>query len=196
MLLPGDPIARNLSLMGVTPRHTIVIVPEDKSHDATLVATGLEHVGHRHYGVVQGRFSKGVAEKRPVDTAVPRIEPTQYPYTPGADSCTVDAGTVLRRVHDRRAVILDARPAELYSGAKKEEARPGHIPGARNRPVVDDVPKVARGHALKPLEKLHKVHGGLIPSKDAEVVVYCRTGHQASQSYFVLKNLLGYTNVK
>jgi rhodanese-related sulfurtransferase len=68
--------------------------------------------------------------------------------------------------------------------------------GARNRPVADDVIKAAGGLGLKPLEELSKVYGGLIPSKDTEVVVYCRTGHQASQSYFVLKNLLGYTNVK
>lgn len=196
MLLPGDLIARHLSLMGVTPRHTIVIVPEDKFHDATLVAMGLERIGHRNYGVLQGGFGKWTAEKRPIDTAVPRIEPTQYPYAPGPDSFTVDAAAVLRRVHDGRAVILDARPADLYSGAKKEEARAGHIPGARNRPVADDVTKAAGGVGLKPLEELSKVYGGLIPSRDAEVIVYCRTGHQASQAYFVLKNLLGYTNVK
>ena len=28
------------------------------------------------------------------------------------------------------------------------------------------------------------------------VIVHCRTGHQASQTYFVLKRLLGYTNVR
>ena len=35
----------------------------------------------------------------------------------------------------------------------------------------------------------------LIPSLDTPVVVHCRTGHQASQTYFVLKHLLGYRNV-
>ncbi len=27
------------------------------------------------------------------------------------------------------------------------------------------------------------------------MIVYCRTGHQASQTFFVLTNLLGYRNV-
>jgi len=36
----------------------------------------------------------------------------------------------------------------------------------------------------------------IIPSKDTLVIVHCRTGHQASQTYFVLKRLLGYTNVR
>jgi thiosulfate/3-mercaptopyruvate sulfurtransferase len=29
-----------------------------------------------------------------------------------------------------------------------------------------------------------------------EVIVHCRTGHQASQTFFVLKRLLGYPNVR
>lgn len=33
-------------------------------------------------------------------------------------------------------------------------------------------------------------------SKDAPVVLHCRTGHQASQTYFVLRHLLGYRDVK
>jgi 3-mercaptopyruvate sulfurtransferase SseA len=28
------------------------------------------------------------------------------------------------------------------------------------------------------------------------VIVHCRTGHQASETYFVLKRLLGYANVR
>jgi 3-mercaptopyruvate sulfurtransferase SseA len=35
----------------------------------------------------------------------------------------------------------------------------------------------------------------LIPSKDARVIVHCRTGHQASQTFFVLRRMLGYHNV-
>ena len=36
----------------------------------------------------------------------------------------------------------------------------------------------------------------MIPSRDTPLIVYCGTGHQASQTYFVLTRLLGYTNVK
>ena len=37
---------------------------------------------------------------------------------------------------------------------------------------------------------------GEVPEKTTPVVVYCRTGHQASQTYFVLRHLLGYSDVK
>lgn len=50
--------------------------------------------------------------------------------------------------------------------------------------------------AFKPLDALATAYGQLIPSKEAEIIVHCRTGHQASQTYFVLKHLLGYSNVR
>lgn len=40
-----------------------------------------------------------------------------------------------------------------------------------------------------------KAYAALIPAKDSPVVIPCRTGHQASQTFFVQKNLLGYRNV-
>jgi thiosulfate/3-mercaptopyruvate sulfurtransferase len=31
---------------------------------------------------------------------------------------------------------------------------------------------------------------------DRPVVVHCRTGHQASQTYFLLKHILGHKNIR
>ena len=35
----------------------------------------------------------------------------------------------------------------------------------------------------------------MIPSTNTEIIVHCRTGHQASQTFFVLKHQLGIPNV-
>ena len=48
---------------------------------------------------------------------------------------------------------------------------------------------------FKSLEELAAVYAAIIPSKDTTVVAHCRTGHQISQTYFVLTKLLGYRNV-
>jgi thiosulfate/3-mercaptopyruvate sulfurtransferase len=45
------------------------------------------------------------------------------------------------------------------------------------------------------VDELAKAYEKIIPSKETPVIVHCRTGHQASQSFFVLKRLLGYKNV-
>jgi len=48
---------------------------------------------------------------------------------------------------------------------------------------------------LKPSADLEAAYAKPFPSKDAAIVVHCRTGHQASQTFFILKRLLGYKNV-
>ena len=111
-----------------------------------------------------------------------------------ADAFTVDYLTVLEHSQRRSAVILDVRPADFYSVVKADEA-PGHIPGAVNRPFSAD-PATRDGVTnFKPVAELEEAHARLIPFKDSTVVVTCRTGHQASQTRFVLQHLLGYRNV-
>ena len=107
------------------------------------------------------------------------------------DGFTVDAGTV--RAESRKGTaVLDVRPADYYSGPKRDEARGGHIPGAINRPYTKDLDE----HGFISSAKLEAAYGQLLKSKGAPVIVHCRTGHQASQTYFVLWHLLGYRNVR
>jgi thiosulfate/3-mercaptopyruvate sulfurtransferase len=195
MLLPADLIARHLGLLGITPAATVVLVPGDKLHDATLVAIALERVGHVRYAIVNGGWEQWAAEKRPVDTRLPAITSTDYPPAPDADAFTLDYRTVLVHSQKRTAVLLDVRPADFFTGRKSEEARAGHIPGALNRPYVSDITTNNAVTRFKPTAELAEAYAELIPGKDAPVVVSCRTGHQASQTYFVLRHLLGYQRV-
>jgi 3-mercaptopyruvate sulfurtransferase SseA len=48
---------------------------------------------------------------------------------------------------------------------------------------------------FKPVAELAQVYAGIIPPKETPVIVHCRTGHQASQTFFVLRRLLGYKNI-
>ncbi len=196
MLLPADVLARQFGLMGITPQTTVVILPDDKLQDATIIGLGLERLGHLRYALLNGGFAKWAVEKRPVDTALPTITEVTYPVDPHADRFTVDYQTVLSAVQKGGAVILDNRPADYFSGKKSDEPRAGHIPGAVNRPFSADVAKADDVTALKSIDELDKAYAALIPNKDATVIVHCRPGHQASQTYFVLKHLLGYKHVQ
>ena len=126
-------------------------------------------------------------------TALPAVTSSEYPVPAGEDGFTVDADYVNARVNDRATVIVDTRPADYFRGEKSDEARAGHIPGAVNRSSKDDLGK---GEQLKPIAELAAAYAAIIPAKDSPVIVHCRTGHQASQTHFVLTRLLGYTNVK
>ena len=94
MLLPADMIARHLGLLGITPQTTVILVPSDKLHDATLIAMALERVGHTRYAILNGGWDQWAAEKRPVDTRLPDITATDYPL---AGQC----GHVHRGLPDR-----------------------------------------------------------------------------------------------
>jgi len=195
MLLPADLIARHLGLLGITPQTTVVLAPTDKLQDATLVGMALERVGHMRYAILNGGWEQWAAEKRPVDTLLPTITATEYPVATGADTFTVDYQQVLAFSQNRSAVLLDVRPGDFFAGKKSDEARAGRIPGAVNRPFTLDVSTNNAVVRFKPLSELAEAYSKLIPSKDSPVVVSCRTGHQASQTYFVLRHLLGYRRV-
>jgi 3-mercaptopyruvate sulfurtransferase SseA len=194
-VLPADMLARHLSLMGITPQSTVILVPSAKLQDTTLAALALERLGHQPYAVLNGGFDKWVAESRPVGTDLPAPTMNSYPADTQADTFTVDYTTVLKAVGQRGTVLLDVRPADYFTGQKSDEARAGHIPGAVNRPYSEDVVKTDKYAMLKSAADLQQAYQMLIPTKDTNVIVYCRTGHQASQTFFVLKQLLGYTRV-
>jgi len=202
MLLPADVLARHMGLMGFRPADKVVLVYGNVAgetelgnglRDATLVGMGLERLGHRDWGILEGGFSKWLAEKRPVTTVLPAARPTEYLSPQEPDGFTVDAEHVKARLGDNRTVIIDTRPADFFRGEKSDEARAGHIPGAVNRPFKANL---GQGEQLKPLAELEAAYKQIVPAKDAPVIVHCRTGHQASQTFFVLTRLLGYSNVK
>ncbi|GFK94718.1 Putative thiosulfate sulfurtransferase [Fundidesulfovibrio magnetotacticus] len=197
MLLPAPLLAAHMGQMGLTPRDLVAILPGDSPHDATLLAMALERLGHRRTVVVLGGWKAWAAANLPKDAALPKVTPSRYPAPEGPDGFTVNGRETHAAMTGGRTVILDVRPADYFSGAKSDEARPGHIPGAVNRPFTEDQAK-GPGEIIvfKPSEELEKAYAALIPSKDHPVIVHCRTGHQASQTWWVLTRLLGYTNVR
>ena len=192
MLQPVDMLARHVSLMGIWPEDTVVFVHGDKVHDATLAGIAMERIGHKHYAILIGGFDQWKTDNKPLTTELPGFSVSSYPVVPDADNFTVDYKTVLQHVRKKSAVIVDVRPADYYMGTKSDEARAGHIPGAINRPYTEDIVKTGDIQQLKSTEELEKAYSQILPSKDTVVVIHCRTGHQASQTFFVLKHLLGY----
>jgi len=197
MVMPAEILAAKLSLMGIQETDLIVLIYDgDKIRDATLIAMALERLGHTRYAILDGGFDKWLAETRPVATDLPRVRRTLYPVRPEADNFSVSAATVLEHVTRKSALILDVRPEDYFTGKKSDEARAGHIPGAVNRVFSADLVRYNDTHiGFKPLDELKQIYAGIILNRNTPVVIHCRTGHQASQTVFVLKRLLGYPNV-
>jgi 3-mercaptopyruvate sulfurtransferase SseA len=197
MLLPPAMLAAQFSLLGLRTSDTVVIVSGDKLYDTTLVGMAFERMGHMNYAVMNGGYAKWVQEGRATDAALPSVTKSKYPIKTDADNFTMNYQAVVAQLGKPSVVIIDVRPADYYTGKKSDEARGGHIPGAISRPFTEDlVTDSNKVVSFKPTAALAAAYSQIIPSKDTMVIVHCRTGHQASQTYFVLKRLLGYTNVR
>jgi thiosulfate/3-mercaptopyruvate sulfurtransferase len=197
VLLPPSMLAAQFSLLGLQPTDTIVLVSGDKLYDTTLAGMAFERLGHMDYAVMNGGYAKWAQESRPANAALPAVIESTYSAKPPADRFTVDFQTVAAKLGKPGTVIIDVRPADFYTGKKSDEARAGHIPGAISRPFSEDViTSSTKVVTFKPTDALAAAYSQIIPSKDTEVIVHCRTGHQASQTYFVLKRLLEYPNVR
>jgi 3-mercaptopyruvate sulfurtransferase SseA len=195
LLVDDAALARTFGGLGITATTPVVIYADDKLHDATFVALSLLRVGHRAVAVLEGGILRWAAERRPLSATVPTPKLATYEVRPGADDFTITTDELAQQVADGSRSVLDVRPGASFRGEQSTEARPGHIPGAKNRTFSTDIDRDATGHWLKSRAELEKSYGAAF-GKDQPFAVSCRTGHSASHSYFVLRHLLGYQNVR
>ena len=72
--------------------------------------------------------------------------------------------------------------------------RGGHIPGAKNVPWASAANADGTFKSADELKEIYQGKAGL--KQGDEVVAYCRIGERSSHTWFVLKYLLGYDNVR
>ena len=96
--------------------------------------------------------------------------------------------------------MVDVRSPAEYTGQviappgmSETAQRGGHIPSATNVPWAQ---AANEDGSFKSAEELHALYGGKGVTSDKDVVAYCRIGERSSHTWFVLRELLGYTNVR
>jgi thiosulfate/3-mercaptopyruvate sulfurtransferase len=96
--------------------------------------------------------------------------------------------------------LVDVRSVDEFTGKiiappgmTETAQRPGHIPKAANIPWAQASNEDGTFKSLEDLQKLYQSKG--ISGAD-EVIAYCRIGERSSHTWFVLKYLLGYNNVR
>lgn len=159
--------------------------------------------GHQDVRILDGGRDKWVAEGRELTREVPRYPPADYPSPEGRRDGEIRAffEEALAQSEAQRPLI-DVRSPGEYSGEvthmpeypQEGVLRGGHIPGARSVPwklAANDDGTFKTVHELK---QIYTKDLGL--HQDDEIVAYCRIGERSSHTWFVLKYLLGYENVR
>ncbi len=158
-------------------------------------------LGHERCAIMDGGRQKWIAEGRPLTREVPSFPRTVYRARKPDRSIRTFWKEVMAHVQAGKPLIDVRTPAE-YRGElvhmpdypQEGALRAGHIPGARNVPWSMAVREDGTFKSREELERIYLQDKGLKP--DDEVITYCRIGERSSHTWFVLKYLLGFKNVK
>jgi thiosulfate/3-mercaptopyruvate sulfurtransferase len=195
-------LSRLLQGAGVGPETTVVLYGGNNNWFAAYAYWLLRYLGYGNVRLLDGGRKKWELEGREMTADVPSHQPTDFRVEgPINSDFRAFRDYVLDRVQEGNAAFVDVRSPEEYRGEKlapdhlpQEQAQvPGHIPGAANIPWA----KAANDDgSFRSADELRELYGGAGVTDDKEVIAYCRIGERSSHSWFVLRELLGYQNVK
>jgi thiosulfate/3-mercaptopyruvate sulfurtransferase len=194
---------RLMSRIGVTPDTLVVFYGDKNNWWATYAFWVFQLFGHTKAKVMDGGRVKWQKENRPLTRDVPTYAATTYKAqnrTDAKDRAFRDE--VLKHV-DGKGQLVDVRSPEEYAGTRMHmpdypnegALRGGHIPGAKSITWSKAVnPEDGTFKPADQLKKLYLEENKLEANKPT--ITYCRIGERSSHTWFALKYLLGFENVR
>jgi len=199
--IDAERFAQLLSEKGIGNDTTVVFYGDKNNWWACYAFWVFQLFGHTNAKIMNGGRTKWIEEGRELSKEVPSYPRTNY-RAPQRNDAPIRAfrDEVLEHVRSGKPLV-DVRSPGEYRGEllhmpdypQEGALRGGHIPGAKSIPWAK---AVAQDGTFKPVEELKALYEaeGLTPDKD--VVAYCRIGERSSHTWFVLKYLLGYRQVR
>jgi thiosulfate/3-mercaptopyruvate sulfurtransferase len=195
-LLAPEALAARAGSWGLTPESEVVLYGGDRLQDPTHLALALVALGHRRVALMEGGLGAWRREGRPTSTDAVVPVAASYAARSGAFDFGVGIDAVIAASRGEGPPLLDVRPTAAFEGEKGTEARGGRIPRSRSRPYTEDVVVEEGAVWWRAREDLLAGYRALGLDPAAPVIVSCRTGHQASQTWFTLRVLLGWRDVR
>ncbi|MEX0887082.1 MAG: sulfurtransferase [Phycisphaeraceae bacterium] len=186
---------------GISNDTTVVFYGDKSNWWACYAFWVFQLFGHENCKVMDGGRAKWEAEGREMTQAKPSYTAGRYKVGRRNEAIRAFKDDVLEHMKKQRPLV-DVRSPQEYSGERthmpdypQEGAlRAGHIPGAKSVPWAKAANEDGTFRNRQELEQLYLQQAGLKP--DDEVVAYCRIGERSSHTWFVLKYLLGFENVR
>jgi thiosulfate/3-mercaptopyruvate sulfurtransferase len=191
-----------LSRNGVTNDTTLVLYGDFNNWFAAYAFWDLKYFGVEKVKVMNGGRKKWLLEDRAVTKDTPSFPRTAFKVKNPDEKIRAYKDYVLQNHRKAGKILVDVRSAKEFTGEilappeypTEHAQRGGHIPGAINIPwaqAVNDADGTFKQR--KELEQLYRTKG---VTSEKEVITYCRIGERSSHTWFVLKYLLGYPNVR
>ena len=199
-IVPMKKLEELLGKNGIDNNTTIVLYGDNNNWFAAWAFWQLKIYGHADVRIMDGGRKKWIAEGRELTTDKPSFPPKTYKAGEPDLSLRAFLPEVQKASQSRSAALVDVRSPQEFTGEilappglPETCQRGGHIPGAKSIPWAkacnDD------GTFKSPAD-LRELYGAQGVTGDKPVIAYCRIGERSSHTWFVLKYLLGYPNVK
>ena len=191
-----------LERSGIGNNTTVILYGDNNNWFATYAFWLLKLYGHKDVCIMNGGRKKWMDEGRPSTTELPVIQhASSYRAKEMNASLRARRDHVLESLNKPGSGLVDVRSPKEYAGEllapenlpQEGAQRGGHIPGAANIPWSMAVREDGTFKSAEDLTALYKSHG---ITEDKEIIAYCRIGERSSHTWFVLKYLLGFKNIR
>ena len=199
-IIPAKKLEELLGKTGIDNKTAIVLYGDNNNWFAAWAFWQLKIYGHDDVRIMDGGRKKWLAEGRDLSTEAPSLPAATYKAGEPDLSLRAFLPEVQQAMKTKSAAMVDVRsPAEFTGeilappGLPETCQRGGHIPGARSitwSKACNDDGTFKTFDELKALYQNEGITGA------KPIIAYCRIGERSSHSWFVLKYLLGYKDVK
>lgn len=189
---------------GISNDSLVLLYGDQSNWWAAYAFWFFKYNGHENVKLINGGLKKLQDSGVTLTAEAVEITPGSYRVPYRDASIRAFAPDVLRHLFEVQAgtgSMVDVRSFGEYTGEKlhmdnypQEGAlRGGHIPGAASIPWSK---AVADDGTFLPVDELRALYvdAGVLP--EHSVIAYCRIAERSSHSWFVLKYLLGYPDVR
>lgn len=190
-----------LGRAGVSNNTKLVLYGDFNNWFAAFAYWILKYYGVENVVLMNGGRKKWIAEDKAVTKDVPSYPKTAFKSANPNENIRTYMDYVRSSMNRSDKVLIDVRSPAEFTGEitappeypNEHAQRGGHIPGAVNIPWAQ---AVKEDGTFKSADELTKIYQGKGVTPDKEIITYCRIGERSSFTWFVLKYLLGYQNVK
>jgi thiosulfate/3-mercaptopyruvate sulfurtransferase len=186
---------------GIGNDTTVVFYGDRNNWYATYTYWLFKYFGHNDARVMNGGRAKWEAEGRPMTRDVPTYPEADYTAQNSDEAIRAYRDDVLKQVESGAPSLVDVRSVPEYTGevlhmagyAQEGAQRGGHVLGAQSIPWAT---AANEDGTFKSPEQLKAIYEGKGITPDKNVIAYCRIGERSSHTWFVLRELLGYPDVR
>ena len=199
-LIDKEGMQKLLSDSGISNSTTVILYGDNNNWFACWAFWQLKYYGHQDVRIMNGGRIKWELEGKPFVETKTEVDSVPYSAKDPDESLRAYRDQILKALSESAISLVDVRSPDEYSGLlfapenvpQEGSQRAGHIPGAKNIPWAQATDSDGTFKTYAELLQLYKDNG---ITGEGNTVTYCRIGERSSHTWFVLTQLLGYSNV-